>query len=394
MTTRCLEYIEAQCLRDTFVRLAENLGCDEKTIRNIASDHIAKLDAQYLPRLPDWLGIDETRIDRQMRCVLTDVYERVPIDMLADRDKRTLAGWLHKFDDRSHVLGLAIDMWRPYFDVAKAMFPGLPVVIDKFHVVRMANNGLDKTRIRLGKEESKAVKLQWLRSKILLLKRSSNLTEKQKSTLQTWLDNEPNIAAAYWLKESFYDIYELRDREEAAKALAAWRTSVPSGMKADFKELLSATKNWRDEILNYFDHPITNGYTEAVNGTAKVINRAGRGYTFDVLRARVLFGSNRKARKPKLSDDLYREPKLKMAVDSAPKPDRENVRARMLREQKNHCMSCKGVYDPQNLHVTQMVPLMEHEPMVNLALLCTACEARFHIVEVKSSRRISTRFSE
>ena len=49
-------------------------------------------------------------------------------------------------------------------------------------------------------------------------------------------------------------------------------------------------KNWRNEILAYFDHPISNGYTEALNGVAKVINRAGRGYSFEVLRARLLFG--------------------------------------------------------------------------------------------------------
>ncbi len=68
--------------------------------------------------------------------------------------------------------------------------------------------------------------------------------------------------------------------------------SVPASMKLDFKELLSATKNWRNEILAYFEFPITNGYTEAVNGTAKVMNRVGRGYTFEVLRSRVLFGNN------------------------------------------------------------------------------------------------------
>jgi transposase len=33
MTERCAEYIKDQCLRDTFARIAEHVGCDEKTIR-------------------------------------------------------------------------------------------------------------------------------------------------------------------------------------------------------------------------------------------------------------------------------------------------------------------------------------------------------------------------
>ena len=40
MTERCAEYVKDQCLRDTFTRIAEHVGCDEKTIRTLASEHI------------------------------------------------------------------------------------------------------------------------------------------------------------------------------------------------------------------------------------------------------------------------------------------------------------------------------------------------------------------
>ncbi len=39
MTERCAEYVKDQCLRDTFTRIAEHVGCDEKTIRTLASAH-------------------------------------------------------------------------------------------------------------------------------------------------------------------------------------------------------------------------------------------------------------------------------------------------------------------------------------------------------------------
>ena len=76
MTQRCVEYIQAQCLRDTFVRIAEHIGCDDKTVRTVAGTHIADLNAQYRPWLPEWLGIDETQIDGQLRCIITDVVNR------------------------------------------------------------------------------------------------------------------------------------------------------------------------------------------------------------------------------------------------------------------------------------------------------------------------------
>ena len=76
MTARCAEYIKEQCLRDTFTSIADHVGCDDKTVRNLAGEYIATLDAAYKPPLPAWLGIDETQIDGKMRCVLTDIGAR------------------------------------------------------------------------------------------------------------------------------------------------------------------------------------------------------------------------------------------------------------------------------------------------------------------------------
>ncbi len=42
MTARCVEYIQEQCLRDTFVRIAEHVGCDDKTVRTIAGGYSAQ----------------------------------------------------------------------------------------------------------------------------------------------------------------------------------------------------------------------------------------------------------------------------------------------------------------------------------------------------------------
>lgn len=90
MTARCVEFIQSQCLRDTFLRIAEHVGCDDKTVRTVAHRYIERRNADYKPWLPEWLGIDETMIDGVQRCVITDVANRVPIDMLPDRDLPTV----------------------------------------------------------------------------------------------------------------------------------------------------------------------------------------------------------------------------------------------------------------------------------------------------------------
>ena len=41
---------------------------------------------------------------------------------------------------------VAMDMWTPYRDAVQTVIPDPRIVIDKFHVVRMANDALEKVR--------------------------------------------------------------------------------------------------------------------------------------------------------------------------------------------------------------------------------------------------------
>ncbi|MFC1943704.1 transposase [Chloroflexota bacterium] len=45
----------------------------------------------------------------------------------------------------------------------------------------------------------------------------------------------------------------------------------------EFKELLHTLDNWPEEILNYFDCPITNGFVEGKNNRIKTIKRMAYG---------------------------------------------------------------------------------------------------------------------
>lgn len=373
MTVRCVEYIKTQCLRDTFVRIAEHIGCDDKTVRMLADQHIAALNLAFKPYLPEWLGIDETQIDGKLRCIITDVVERTPVDMLPDRDKASVTSWLNKFRDKRTVKGLAIDMWRPYKDAAETVFPGLPVVIDKFHLVKMANKAMDDIRIALAKDQEKEVGKDWMRRKALLRMRYKNLDEKGRFSLGMWLDNEPHIKTAYDIKEAFYAIYDAKTKAEASARLDSWRESVPALMKKgkkSFAPLLTATKNWRVEMLAVFDYPITNGYTEALNGVAKVINRQGRGYSFEVLRARLLFG--KKPRKTTLVDGL-------IVLDEAHSYSPTETR----------CTSCGGVYYDEEIPF-DWIGAASGE-IVPKQLICRNCKSRFHTDDANHDGSTSTR---
>lgn len=375
MTTRCVQYIQEQCLRYTFTHMAEHIGCVEGTIRNIASDYVEQLGRQYEPYLPTWLGMDETKLDKQLRCILTDVGSNRPIDILRDREKKTVISWLWHFRDRTNVKGLVIDMWRPYKDAVHTVFPGLPVVIDKFHVVRYANDAMESVRIRTQRDREKGVRVAWKRSRLSLLTRTKNLSEKQRLNVQMWLDNEPALAEAYRLKELLFDIYDM-PKDKAIAAYDDFLASIPKTMKADFADLTRAMKNWREEILAYFDHPISNGYTEALNGVAKVINRQGRGYSFEVIRARILY--------------KY-QPKAIMTVQEPQAVYRRTTEAHrtLMEALGNRCESCQGVFDGDILEAHNIGPISRGERPRRI-YVCPSCHARFHTGLNHDGSQVST----
>ena len=288
-TTRLIDFIKDESLKRTFTSVARDVGLSEGTVRSIFKARIAALEKTYDPITPAWLGIDEVNILRP-RCVLSNVGERTIIDLLETRTKVAVVNRLSRLSNKQRVEVVAIDMWRPYADAARAVLPQAAVIIDKFHVVRLASLALDTVRKSIRTTLSEHHRLKLKGDRFLLLRRAHDLNDFDRLKLETWTNAYPELGAAYVLKERFYEVYDAADRLEAEAKYEAWRASVPSGLQGAYKPLLTATKNWHPEIFNYFDHAhVTNAFTESLNGLIRLINRNGRGYSFDAIRAKILY---------------------------------------------------------------------------------------------------------
>ena len=91
------------------------------------------------------------------------------------------------------------------------------------------------------------------------------------------------------LKESFRAWYKEIDRSRAEERLSLLVERIEGDSLPEFKELLHTLTNWREEILNYFDYRITNGFVEGKNNRIKTIKRTAYGYrNMDNFRLRIL----------------------------------------------------------------------------------------------------------
>src|SRR5690606_252122 len=113
--------------------------------------------------------------------------------------------------------------------------------------------------------------------------------DQERLLMDGWTKNYPALGEAYRLKEDFYGIYEAGTPEEAMRRYEAWYRGISTEIRPYFADLIRAFTNWQPFILNYFEHPVTNAYTESLNSLIRVMNRLGRGYSFEALRAKILF---------------------------------------------------------------------------------------------------------
>jgi len=288
MTKRLAEFIKKESLKETFASLSEAIGVDPKTIKNVFEEHVATLQNNFHFETPEILGIDEIHLMKKPRGIFTNIGERTILDILKDRNKTTVISYLKTLVTKKIQL-VTMDMWRPYRDAVTEVIPHAQVIIDKFHVVRLANHALEKVRKANRGILKPSQKRDLMHDRFILLKRNKELSDQEFFTLSHWLNNYEDLAKAYALKEAFYDIYDARDGKEAYNRYEIWESGLTSDIKPYFDDLHRAVNNWYKEIFSYFTYRHTNAYTESLNNIVRHIDRDGRGYSFEVLRAKLIY---------------------------------------------------------------------------------------------------------
>ena len=303
VTLRLKHYIQQQSLRKPFLEVGYDCGLSHTSVRKYFKEEIARLDAERNIKAPRVLGIDEAHLNKKMRGVFTDTENNKLLEITEDNLKRTVKHTIQNMEGYEDIEVVTIDMWSGYRYACRELIPKATVVVDKFHVVQYANNALDKVRKELKHSLCKDRTRILRNDRWVLLKNKEDLSDKDIILRDTWFEEFPELGIAYWLKETMRDIYiESKDRYEAYQRFYEWECRIPDDFKA-FKDLQNTYNNNKQEIFNYFLQPYTNAYTESINNVIKSIEKAGKGYSYEVLRAKVLYGTNA-TKRPKFTKDM------------------------------------------------------------------------------------------
>ena len=297
-TNRAFLSIAQKALEQPFERLTDDYMLTSNTIKNIFVQYIETNKENLRFKTPAFLGIDEIKIKHIGEVtVITDLEHRTLFDMFVGRNQQVLTNYFMNLPDRDKVLWVCSDMYRPFEKSIATALPNAKWTIDHFHIVMKANEAVDNIRRTVQENMTKRERVNTKRGLAYTLKKRLRDLDPEEAQKIKLLRNNPKyipLIIAFDLKEDFFDIFDRNQhsKDTAMQLFKEWVQSIPDDALYDkFRELAKTVNNFIVQIFQNWDCPIaiSNGYTECSNRLIREENLKGRGYSFNVLRARSLY---------------------------------------------------------------------------------------------------------
>ena len=270
----------------TISDIAKHLGVGWDMIKDIHKKYLKRKYANPNISKVKRIGIDEFAVRRG------HVYKTIVVDLdtgriiyVGDgRGSSSLTDFWKRLKRRGIQLELVTsDMSAAYILAVKENASEAIHVYDKFHVVQLVNEAVDKVRRSVWNQETDLEKRKLIKGTrwMLLSKNLDKYDEAARNRFENILQTNEPLFKAYYLKEDLCQIWMQKDKKAGEEQLKYWceraqESKLPAMVKAANSLLAKRTG-----ILAWYDCKVTNAILEGTNNKVKVIKRKGYGYRDD-----------------------------------------------------------------------------------------------------------------
>ena len=291
--------------------IAESLAVSTSTVIRKLKEFEFKANLNCLPAHMSW---DEYSFKKgKMSFIAQDFDSRQVITILDGRTQATIRNHFLRYSRqvRNGVKVITMDMFSPYYDIAKKLFPSAKIVLDRFHMVQHLSRAMSRLRIQIMKQsdrkshEYKALKRYWK----LIQQDSRKLSHKRfyRPTFRMHLTNkeilEKLLAYSQELREH-YELYQLllfHFQEKQAEHFFGLIGETISCINPICQTVFKTFLKDKDKIINALELPYSNAKLEATNNFIKVIKRNAFGFrNFDNFKTRIIIALNIKKKRTNL----------------------------------------------------------------------------------------------
>ena len=247
-----------------------------RVLHHYTEDARAKVDMSDVRKV----GVDETSSKRAHNYVtfFVDLDQRRLLFATEGKDASTVDAFRKDLEDHGgcadNIVEISCDMSPAFIAGAQKNFPNANITFDKYHLVKVVNDAVDKVRRAEQKEraELKGSRYVWL-------KNQKNLTKKQATRLESLSMKKRHLktARAYQIKLAFQEFWEQlpSQAEPFLKQWYFWATH--SRLQPVIDAAKTIRKHW-DGVLQWFTSRLTNAILEGVNSLVQAAKARARGY--------------------------------------------------------------------------------------------------------------------
>ena len=268
------------CKRFTDLSLVQSdFNCSSGLVYKICYEQLElELRKKRCP-WPKTVGIDEhsfcrskKHIGREFATIFVDFNNRRPKEVLLGKNQAEFPPQLEHIQGRENVSHVVMDLSRPYHSFVRDYFPNARIVADRFHVTRLFNVIVNKYRLQAFGDR------RTLKIRTLLLKNSHKIDRHLRFEIQERLKEYPELYESYQFKEWMMRFYRIKGTMHATRVFNKMLDMMAYSKLPEIQTLRRTLRQWREEILRYFETRLTNGRTEGFNRKAKLIQRLAYGF--------------------------------------------------------------------------------------------------------------------
>jgi transposase len=260
--------------------VARHLGVGDERLWGVLEHYVDAARTQEDHSQVSAVGLDETAARRGQHYIslFHDLQGKRLLFACEGRDQSTVAAFAADLKahggDPQAIEQVCIDMSGAYLAGVAKHLPKATVSFDAFHVIKLANEAVDKVRREEVKTEPALRGTRWT-----WLKDAHDWTREQLNDFH-WLSRARLKTARAWrLKEALRDIYATATtREQAEAALTRWYSWARRSRLPPMKRLATTLKEHWDGVLAAFDSGLTNGRAEGINSLVQAAKARARGY--------------------------------------------------------------------------------------------------------------------
>lgn len=255
--------------------VAEILQEQDTRLWRIAAHYVEGAHAKENWGNIKYISVDETSSRRGHRYVtnIMDTESHKLLLMEEGRSGEALKAFKKELEahrGRAEQIELiSMDMSPAYQKGAREYFPQAQIVFDRFHIMQMAGEAVDKIRKELVREGAELKKSLWA-----IRGNEWTRSEKEQNQRRDRIKLYPKLGRAIGLRDMLQDILATEDTD----SLRYWCKRAKLSKLQSFKELAITIQNHWDGVVAFLKTRITNGAIEAVNGLLQLAKRLARGF--------------------------------------------------------------------------------------------------------------------